>query len=50
MQTAIVITAIYVVVNLILTAVATWVQRKYVGERNPLELTRFGNLEGGRNT
>ena len=32
-QTAIVVTAIYVVVNLILTALATWVQRKYVGEK-----------------
>jgi glutamate transport system permease protein len=32
-QAAIVVTAIYVVVNLLLTALATWVQRKYVGER-----------------
>ena len=31
-QTAIVVAAIYIVVNLILTGLATWVQRKYVGE------------------
>jgi glutamate transport system permease protein len=48
-QAAIVVTAIYVVVNLILTAIATWLQKKYVGEKNPLELTRVGNLDGGRN-
>jgi glutamate transport system permease protein len=48
-QAAIVVSAIYIVVNLLLTALATWVQRKYVGEKNPLELTRFGNLDGGRN-
>jgi len=48
-QAAIVVSAIYIVVNLILTGIATWVQRKYVGEKNPLELTRVGNLDGGRN-
>lgn len=48
-QAAIVVTAIYVAVNLLLTALATWVQKKYVGERNPIETTRFGNLDGGRN-
>lgn len=48
-QTAIVVTALYVIVNLLLTAVATWVQKKFVGEKNPLELTRVGNLDGGRN-
>ena len=31
-----VVTAIYVTVNLLLTALATWVQRRYVGERRPL--------------
>jgi len=48
-QAAIVVTAMYVVVNLILTAIATWLQKKYVSEKNPLELTRVGNLDGGRN-
>lgn len=47
--TAIVITAIYVVVNLLLTWVATVVQHKFVGEKSPLDLTRVGNLDGGRN-
>jgi glutamate transport system permease protein len=41
-QTALVVAAIYVAVNLLLTWVATWVQRKYVGERKPLEPALFG--------
>ena len=41
-QVAIVVTAIYVGVNLLLTLLATWVQRKYVGERKPLEPANFG--------
>lgn len=49
-QVAIVITAIYVVVNLVLTWVATIVQKRLVGEKSPLELTRVGNLQGGENT
>lgn len=49
-QVAIVITAIYVVVNLVLTWVATTVQKRLVGEKSPLELTRVGNLQGGENT
>ena len=48
-QTTIVITALYVVVNLILTWIATIVQKRLVGEKNPLELSRVGNLDGGRN-
>ena len=60
--TAIVITALYVGVNLILTWIATVAQKRFVGEKvmlfdeptfvgekNPLELTRVGNLDGGRN-
>ena len=47
--TAIVIAAIYIIVNLLLTLVATWVQHRLVGERSPLELSRVGNLDGGRN-
>jgi glutamate transport system permease protein len=41
-QAALVVAAIYIVVNLMLTWVATWVQRKYVGERKPLEPAAFG--------
>lgn len=48
--TAIVITALYVVVNLILTWIATLVQKRLVGEKSPLELSRVGNLQGGDNT
>lgn len=40
-QSAIVVAGMYVAVNLVLTAVATWVQRKYVGEK-PLEVARAG--------
>ncbi len=35
-QTAIVLAALYISVNLILTWVATWVQRKLVGEKKPM--------------
>jgi glutamate transport system permease protein len=45
---AIVITALYVGVNLILTWIATIVQKRLVGEKNPIELTRVGNMDGGR--
>ena len=48
--TAIVITAIYVIVNLLLTWVATLVLKKLVGEKSPLDLTRVGNVQGGANT
>jgi glutamate transport system permease protein len=40
--TALVITGIYVAANLVLTALATWVQRKLVPERKPLEVTMVG--------
>jgi glutamate transport system permease protein len=53
--TAIVITAIYVTVNLILTAIATWVQKRIVGEKKALAPTPFGiadadtgNIPSGR--
>lgn len=50
-QTAIVLAAMYIAVNLVLTGIATWVQRTYVGERNPLELTQVGpNQDGGQNS
>jgi glutamate transport system permease protein len=40
--TAIVITGFYVAANLVLTAIATWVQKKLVPERKPLEVTMVG--------
>jgi glutamate transport system permease protein len=39
LQTVIVVAAIYIVVNLVLTLVATWVQRRIVGEKSPLDVT-----------
>ncbi|WP_299926270.1 amino acid ABC transporter permease [uncultured Nocardioides sp.] len=49
-QVAIVITALYVAVNLVLTWIATKVQKRLVGEKSPLELSQVGNLDGGSNT
>jgi glutamate transport system permease protein len=46
--TVMVLAAIYIVVNLVLTAVATWVQKRFVGEKSPIELTGVGNLQGGQ--
>ncbi|MGD9958024.1 amino acid ABC transporter permease [Nocardioides sp.] len=43
--TAIVITALYVIVNLLLTALATWVQRKFVGEKKILEVSMVGDTK-----
>jgi glutamate transport system permease protein len=45
-QTAIVVTAMYVTVNLLLTALATWVQRKFVGEKT-LDVAMVGQDGGG---
>jgi glutamate transport system permease protein len=36
--TVIVIGALYIAMNLVLTAVATWVQRRLVGDQKPLEV------------
>ena len=47
--TAIVVASLYILVNLVLTWVATRVQHRLVGEKSPLELGRVGNLDGGRN-
>ena len=46
-QTVIVVAALYVVVNLILTAIATWVQRRFVGERKPLEVLMVAQTDPG---
>jgi glutamate transport system permease protein len=47
--TVIVLAILYIVINVVLTAVATWVQKRFVGERKPLEVSLVGNLDGGRN-
>jgi glutamate transport system permease protein len=41
-QTVIVVAALYIVSNLILTLIATWVQKKFVGEKKPLEVSMVG--------
>ena len=44
--TIIVLAVFYVSVNLVLTAIATWVQRKFVGEKKPLEVPMVGEAVG----
>jgi glutamate transport system permease protein len=45
--TLIVLAALYITINLILTAIATWVQRRFVGEKKPLEIPLVGQDAGG---
>jgi glutamate transport system permease protein len=47
--TMIVIASLYIIVNLLLTMLATWLQKRLVGEKKPLEVSLVGNLDGGRN-
>ncbi|MGA8257357.1 MAG: amino acid ABC transporter permease [Nocardioides sp.] len=47
--TMIVIASLYILVNLLLTALATWLQHRLIGEKNPLDTTRLGNMQGGAN-
>ncbi|MDN4171578.1 amino acid ABC transporter permease [Nocardioides sp. SOB77] len=46
-QTATVLAAMYIVVNLLLSALATWVQRRLVGEKAPLAGLAAGAQAGG---
>jgi glutamate transport system permease protein len=46
--TAIVLAAMYISVCLLLTWAATWAQKKYVGEKKPLEVPLVGHLDDGR--
>jgi glutamate transport system permease protein len=46
--TAMVLAVIYISVNLVLTAIATWVQKKFVGEKKPLEVSMVGHLDDGQ--
>ena len=46
--TIIVITAMYVVVNLLLTLLAMWLQRKFVGEKNVLDVPMVGEAQSDR--
>ena len=47
--TMIVVASLYIGVNLVLTMLATWAQKRFVGEKKPLEVAAVGNLDGGRN-
>lgn len=46
--TIIVITAIYVIVNLLLTLLATWIQKKFVGEKKVLDVPMVGQAQSDR--
>jgi glutamate transport system permease protein len=46
--TVMVLATIYILVNLVLTAIATWIQKRYVGEKDPLATTAIGTMQGGR--
>lgn len=47
--TMFVIALMYISVNLVLTLIAHWLQKRYVGEKDPLALSTVGNLNGGAN-
>ena len=47
LQTAIVLATLYIACNLVLTWVATWVQRRVVGEKKPLEVNVVGGPASG---
>ena len=44
----IVVASMYITVNLILTWLATLAQKRYVGEKKPLEVSMVGHLDDGR--
>lgn len=46
--TIIVITAIYVIINLLLTLLATWIQKKFVGEKRVLDVPMVGQAQSDR--
>ncbi len=49
--TLVVTAALYILMCSALTVLATWVQRRYVGEKNALETTRVGpNQDGGQSS
>ena len=45
-----VIAALYIAMNLVLTALATWVQRRFFGERKPLTVPMVGAAAGEDST
>jgi glutamate transport system permease protein len=49
LQTILVVSALYIATNLVLTAVATWVQKRFVGEKKPLDVAVVGGPASGAN-
>ncbi len=47
--TIIVVAAMYIAANVVLTAIATWVQKRFVGEKKPLEVGMVGEVDDARN-
>ncbi len=45
--TVIVLAVLYIAINMILTAIATWVQKRFVGEKKALEVLGVGGPGGG---
>ena len=43
--TILVLAALYIAVNLVLTAVAMWVQRRFVGEKDPLDVSMVAETD-----
>ncbi len=41
----IVVALIYIAINLLLTLLATWIQKRFVGERKPLEVSAVGTAD-----
>lgn len=48
--TMIVIAGLYIIVNLLLTALATWLQHKLVGEKKPLQVSMVSGAGAGAST
>jgi glutamate transport system permease protein len=48
LQVAIVLAALYIIVNLLLTLAATWLQKRLVGERKPLDVGMTALVDNGR--
>ena len=46
-QVIVVVASLYIIVNLLLTALATYVQKRFVGEKKVLEVSVVGDLQSG---
>ena len=48
--TVLVITGLYIVVNLLLTFIANYAQKRFVGEKEMLDVSMVGELEPNQST